>query len=267
VRVLKKRIVTGVIAIPTLCLLIAYGPEPTLFIMVLIAVILGLREFYLLVLPENKEHERAIGIILGIVIATFMYLGDTSLLHASLGLSIVLLCSMYMLKSHDFTAAISKVAITLFGVLYIGFLLSYVTLIDKVSPGKRWIFFLVAIIWAADIGSFFVGSFMGKHKLYAKVSPKKTIEGLVGGIGGGVAAALLYRTFLFPDLTVSDCLFLGLFLTLFGQLGDFTESMIKRSAHVKDSSNLIPGHGGMLDRLDSFLFSAPFLYFYIRWGG
>jgi len=112
-----------------------------------------------------------------------------------------------------------------------------------------------------------VGSFIGKHKLYAKVSPKKTLEGLGGGIGGAVTAALLYRTFFFSDLTVSDCLFLGFFLTLFGQLGDFTESMIKRSAHVKDSSNLIPGHGGMLDRLDSFLFSAPFLYFYIRWGG
>jgi phosphatidate cytidylyltransferase len=84
---------------------------------------------------------------------------------------------------------------------------------------------------------------------------------------GAIAAALLYRRLFFPVLEVFDCVFLGVFLTLFGQLGDFTESMIKRSAHVKDSSGLIPGHGGMLDRMDSFLFSAPFLYYYIHWGG
>lgn len=264
---LKKRILTGVIAIPVLCLLIGYGPEPTLFIMVLIAVVLGLREFYLLALPENKGHERAIGIIMGMTVPSLMYLGGTSLLHVSLGFSIIFLCSIYMLKSDNFTMAVSKVAITLFGILYIGLLLSYVTLINGTSSGKQWVFLLVVTVWAADIGSFFVGSFVGKHKLYAKVSPNKTIEGLGGGIGGAVAAALLYRTFFFSDLTVSDCLFLGFFLTLFGQLGDFTESMIKRSAHVKDSSDLIPGHGGMLDRLDSFLFSAPFLYLYISWGG
>jgi phosphatidate cytidylyltransferase len=158
-------------------------------------------------------------------------------------------------------------ALTLFGMLYIGLLLSYVTLINKTASGKHWVFFLVATIWVGDIGGFFVGSLLGRHKLYPRVSPHKTVEGLGGGIGGAIAAALLYRRLFFPVLEVSDCVFLGVFLTLFGHMGDFTESMIKRSAHVKDSSALIPGHGGMLDRLDSFLFSAPFLYYYIHWGG
>lgn len=264
---LRKRVLTGAIVIPALCSLIAYGPEPTLFIMVLIAVALGLYEFYTLVLPDNKRHERVIGVVLGIALSCLIYFGHVGLLHASLGFSIIFLSILYMLKSRDLTLAVSKIALTLFGILYIGLLLSYVTLIDKSAPGKQWVFFLVSIIWAADIGGFFVGSYVGRHKLYPKVSPKKTIEGLGGGIIGAIVAALLYRKLFFPVLGVSDCLVLGTSLALFGQMGDFTESMIKRSAHVKDSSDLIPGHGGVLDRLDSFLFSAPFLYYYMCWRG
>ncbi len=264
---LKKRVLTGAIAIPALCFLIGYGPEPTLFIMVVIAVALGLYEFYSLVLPDNKRHERAIGVVLGMALACLIYFGDAGLLHALLGFSIIFLSMLYMLKSRNLKLAVSKIALTLFGILYIGLLLSYVTLIDKSAPGKQWVFFLVSIVWAADISGFFVGSYVGRHKLYPKVSPKKTIEGLGGGIIGAIAAALLYRKLFFPVLDVSDCLVLGTSLALFGQMGDFTESMIKRSAHVKDSSDLIPGHGGVLDRLDSFLFSAPFLYYYICWRG
>ncbi|UCD71255.1 MAG: phosphatidate cytidylyltransferase [Syntrophobacterales bacterium] len=264
---LKKRALTAAITIPAVLLLIGYGPEPTLFIMVLIAVTLGLHEFYSLVLPENIRHERTIGIILGIVLVSLIYFGDASLLLASLGFGIIFLSTTYMLKSRDLGLAISKIALTLFGIIYIALLLSYVTLIDKTALGKQWVFFLVATVWAADISGFFVGSLVGKHKLYPKVSPNKTIEGLVGGVIGATAIALVYRKLFLSDLDVSECIFLGSSLTLFGQMGDLTESMIKRSAHVKDSSGLIPGHGGMLDRLDSFLFSAPFLYYYISWGG
>jgi phosphatidate cytidylyltransferase len=265
--VLRKRALTAAITIPALYLLIGYGPRPTLFIMVLIAVALGLHEFYSLVLPENRWHEKAMGILLGMVFASLIYFGDISLSVASLVFSVIFLSITYMLKSRDFTLAISKVGLTLFGMLYISLLLSYVTLIDKTTPGKQWVFLLVSAVWAADISSFFVGSLAGRHKLYPKVSPNKTIEGLAGGVIGAIAAALVYRKLFFSDLAVSDCILLGCLLTLFGQMGDLCESMIKRSAHVKDSSGLIPGHGGILDRLDSFLFSAPFLYYYICWRG
>ena len=264
---LKKRVLTGAVTIPCLYLLIGYGPEPTLFILVLIAVALGSHEFYSLVLPENKRHEKAIGILLGMVLASVIYFGNPSLLYAPLSFTIIFLSITYMLKSTNFALAISKMALTLFGILYIGLLLSYVTLIGKIAPGKQWVFFLVSTVWAADIGGFFIGSLLGRRKLFPKVSPNKTIEGLGGGVGGAIAAALLCRKLFFSDLDVSHCIFLGFSLTLFGQMGDFAESMIKRSAHVKDSSGLVPGHGGMLDRLDSFLFSAPFLYYYIRWWG
>jgi phosphatidate cytidylyltransferase len=265
--VLKKRILTGAIAIPALCLLIGYGPEPTLFIMVLIAVALGLHEFYSLLLPDNIPHERAIGILLGMIVACLIYVGNTPLLHALLCFNVIFLCLLYMLKSRNFSLAVSKIALTLFGILYVGFLLSFVTLIDKSTPGKQWLFFLMSTVWAADIGGFFAGSLLGRHKLYPKVSPNKTFEGFGGGMLGAIAVALVFRKLFFPLLDVSDCVVLGASLALLGQMGDFTESMIKRSAQVKDSSNLIPGHGGVLDRLDSFLFSAPFLYYYICWGG
>ena len=109
--------------------------------------------------------------------------------------------------------------------------------------------------------AFVTGSLIGKHKLYPKISPKKTVEGLMGALLGSVLIGLLFKALFLPQLSPAICVMLGLGMGFLGQLGDFSESMLKRSAQVKDSGSLIPGHGGILDRLDSFLFAAPFLYY------
>jgi phosphatidate cytidylyltransferase len=127
--------------------------------------------------------------------------------------------------------------------------------------GKQWVLFLIATVWAGDISAFLSGTLLGRHKLYPKISPKKTYEGLAGGIVGSVIVALTFTLLFIPKLKIESCILLAIGLGFLGQLGDFTESMLKRSAQVKDSGSLIPGHGGMLDRLDSFLFSAPFLHY------
>jgi phosphatidate cytidylyltransferase len=148
-----------------------------------------------------------------------------------------------------------------FGIFYIGFLLSYVSLIRNMIDGKQWVLFLIATVWAGDISAFLSGSLFGKHKLYPKISPNKTYEGLAGAIVGSIIVALSFALLFVPQLEIGLCILLAIGLGVLGQLGDFTESMLKRSAHAKDSGSLIPGHGGMLDRLDSFLFSAPFLHY------
>jgi phosphatidate cytidylyltransferase len=149
----------------------------------------------------------------------------------------------------------------LFGILFIGFLLAYVSLIWNMTNGRLWVLFLMVTIWAGDIFALLSGSFFGRHKLYPKISPNKTFEGLGGAIVGSIIVALAFALLFIPHLGKGPCILLAIGLGILGQLGDFTESMLKRSAQVKDSGTLIPGHGGMLDRLDSFLFSAPFLHY------
>ena len=129
------------------------------------------------------------------------------------------------------------------------------------TDGRQWVLFLIVTVWAGDISALLCGSFFGRHKLYPKISPNKTFEGLGGAIVGSIIVALACIWLLLPQFKKGHCILLAIGLSLFGQLGDFTESMLKRSAKVKDSGSLFPGHGGMLDRLDSFLFSAPFLHY------
>jgi phosphatidate cytidylyltransferase len=136
-------------------------------------------------------------------------------------------------------------------------------MIRNISDGKWWVLYLIVTVWAGDIFALFSGSFFGRHKLYPKISPNKTYEGLAGAIIGSILVALVFTLLFIPYFGKGSCILIAIGIGLLGQLGDFTESMLKRCAQVKDSGSLIPGHGGMLDRLDSFFFSAPFLYYFL----
>jgi phosphatidate cytidylyltransferase len=149
------------------------------------------------------------------------------------------------------------------GVLYIGLTLSYLLLIRGLPDGVLLIFFVVVVTWAGDTGAYLAGKSLGRRALAPVISPKKTYEGLAGGLLLACALALAAREWFLPVLSPGDCLLLGLLLTMTGLIGDLTESAIKRSAGFKDSGSLIPGHGGMLDRLDSLLFTAPAFYYYV----
>jgi len=172
-----------------------------------------------------------------------------------------------MATARDLLPTISNLGITLFGILYVAFLVSHISLIRNLANGKAWSLFLIATVWAGDISAFTGGSFLGRHKLYPKISPKKTVEGLIAAVIGSIMVALIFRQCFIPQWSVGNCILVAIGLGVLGQLGDFTESMLKRSAQVKDSGSLIPGHGGMLDRLDSFLFSGPFLYYFLLYVG
>jgi phosphatidate cytidylyltransferase len=129
--------------------------------------------------------------------------------------------------------------------------------------GLRWTLFLLAVIWAGDIGALWIGKTMGKRPFAPTLSPKKTWEGSLAGLLSGLVAAVAVHRFLFSDLSIWHVLLVSILLGIFGQLGDLAESMLKRAAQIKDSSRLIPGHGGVLDRMDSLLFAFPVLYFYL----
>jgi phosphatidate cytidylyltransferase len=131
------------------------------------------------------------------------------------------------------------------------------------KTGLHWFLLLLAVIWTGDTAALAVGKKFGRTRFAPVLSPKKTNEGAIAGLLGGIAAAALLQHFLFPDLPLRHVLISAVLLGFFGQLGDLAESMLKRAAETKDSSQLIPGHGGVLDRMDSLLFAFPVLYIYM----
>ena len=257
----KRKVWMGSIMVPPIVLLIALGHPVVLHLMVFLATFFGLREYYNLVLPHSKWIERAVGIGLGLILSIIISFGDTKEIYPFFVIVLLTLSVLFMVTSKDLSSTISTMGMALFGILFIGFLLAYVSLIRNMTNGRLWVLFLITTVWAGDISALLIGSFLGRHKLYPKISPKKTSEGLVGAIVGSIIVALAFALLFIPRLKMGSCILLAIGLGIFGQLGDFTESMLKRSAQVKDSGTLIPGHGGMLDRIDSFLFSAPFLHY------
>lgn len=150
--------------------------------------------------------------------------------------------------------------------LYCGLLAS--TLVGlRVHGGTAWVVLAFVITWANDTFAYFAGMLFGKHRLYEKVSPKKTWEGFAGGAAGSVAGALVIRATMLPEIPLPEAFLIGAGAAVLGPLGDFTESLLKRAAGVKDSGRLIPGHGGLLDRIDALLFVVPWVYLFVLWLG
>jgi phosphatidate cytidylyltransferase len=156
-----------------------------------------------------------------------------------------------------------RVAHLVTGFLYGAVGLFAVSAMRLAPDGMAWVIAALVITWANDTAAYFAGRFLGRHKLYPAVSPNKTWEGFAGGLVGSVGGMFITRAFFYPMLTVTDCLFLGIFGGILGPIGDLCESMLKRAYGVKDSGVAIPGHGGILDRIDALIFNAPLVFVYI----
>jgi phosphatidate cytidylyltransferase len=259
--IVNKKIKTAALLIPPVIFLVVFGPPAIFSMMVLLATFFGLREFYTLALPNSKKIERFVGIGLGLALSVIIVYGDVKAISPFFVLLLLLLSIFFLGTSQNLSLTTARMGIMLLGIFYVGFLLSHVSLVRNGVDGREWVLFLITTVWAGDIFAFLTGSLLGRHKLYPKISPNKTYEGLAGGIAGSILVAVTFSLLFIPTLEIGLCILLAIGLAVLGQLGDFTESMLKRSAQVKDSGSLIPGHGGMLDRVDSFLFSAPFLHY------
>jgi phosphatidate cytidylyltransferase len=178
--------------------------------------------------------------------------------------AMVLLAFMVgLFTRQELVTSVQSVAFTLLGVFYVGWLLSYVLLLRMLSDGPYYVFYIFGVVWLGDAAALMVGTVIGRHQLAPAISPRKTIEGAVGGLLGSLCGAILGGLWPLGHFTLSQCLAVGGMLAILGQLGDLSESLLKRSAGVKDSGGLIPGHGGILDKVDGILFGAPALYYYV----
>jgi phosphatidate cytidylyltransferase len=258
------RTVPALIFIPLFYVLIRYLPPAAFFALVGASAVLALLEFYRLHFREQRPPVAIfLGVgFLGLLLASLQWPGVISERTVFL-LAVIAILASRLGSKWDLRQSLTDSAVVVFGVLYIGLTLGCL-LLTRSLPGGEWlIFFVFLVTWAGDTGAYYAGMSLGRTPLAPVISPNKTIEGLAGGLILAILVAFLARAWFLSTFSVTDCLVIGTLLTAAGVLGDLTESMLKRSAGVKDSSGLIPAHGGMLDRLDSLLFTAPVFYYYV----
>jgi phosphatidate cytidylyltransferase len=159
-----------------------------------------------------------------------------------------------------------RVAVTLLGVCYVNWLLGHAISLRALPDGVHWVLLLVWVTCIGETAAYTVGSLLGRHKLAPGISPGKTVEGATAQLAASLLAALTAGGWLFPGLRLRDALAVGVLLGVLGQVGDLVESALKRSVGTKDTGHVIPGHGGILDRIDGFLFNAPVLFYYVTYG-
>jgi phosphatidate cytidylyltransferase len=259
------RIITALIGIPILIYLILYAPIVAFTVVAFIAMLLSLYEFFSLSSVQKVPLLAAAGYLFGSIIFLSFYFRTVNLpFYFPIGALPILIAAL--LSRIDFQRALPATAAALFGAWYVGGLLGYVIAIRMIDPsgktGAKLLLMLFVIIWAGDTFAYFIGRKFGRHPLTA-VSPRKTVEGSIGGLIFSTVFSVLTKFLLLPELSLIHAIVLGGIVGAMGQIGDLAESLLKRSVNQKDSGSILPGHGGMLDRLDSLLFGAPAMYYYV----
>jgi phosphatidate cytidylyltransferase len=254
-------LLTALVALPLLILLILKGSYFLFTCFILMLSLLGLSEFYRMSLPARKL-EGTFASIAGVAVPVALVFPGYLPFLAAVTACVILSALLFLFRFTDIKSAAGEAALFLMGILYVPLLIGHLLLLRGLPHGIPWVFLVLVIVMSGDSGAYYVGCNFGKRKLYPAVSPNKSVEGSLGGVAGSLAGAFIARATFFPELSVADAILTAILLGVLGQLGDLFESLLKRSFGVKDSGTIIPGHGGILDRLDSILFAAPAAYYY-----
>jgi phosphatidate cytidylyltransferase len=267
---LGLRIASAVVFVPLLVLLARAGGHAFAGFVAL-EVMLGLREFYGMTRGKGIRPYPFLGLLcgLGVVWKTFRpHQSQSDLLLT--GAVLVTLC--LGLRRPDLKGRIEGMAVTLFGVLYVGWLSAHLVLLRELpwragmpyTDGSAYVLLAFFLTWSCDTAAYTVGRVFGRTRPWTRISPRKSAEGAVGGLVAAVMAAFVARAWFAPFLNLRDAAALGLGVGVFAQVGDLVESMLKRDTRYGDSSDIIPGHGGILDRFDSLYFAAPLVFYYLK---
>ena len=281
---LASRFAVAVVAVPILIVILYVCPVWATWLLVLSASIVAMSEFFAMTLDDATD--RRMSLVFGAIACVAFYwmtpealaghgrrwlmLADNDL--ALLGFAVIAPMLYYLFRFGDMETVARRITASIAGIVYAGLCLTVLAKIrldfDGAAPrsGGHMVVFVLVVAWIGDTGAYFAGRFLGDKKLYPAVSPKKTWAGAWGGLGGSLAGGLVMKA-LFPHelpLAWIDVVLIALPGALLGQMGDLAESLIKRSTGVKDSGSLLPGHGGILDRIDAVLFMAPYLLLYVQ---
>jgi len=270
---LKKRILTSAWLVSLLLAVIWFGGEPGFTALMVVFGTLAALEFYRMVAGSRVPPLTYFGLVWT---ALFILSGNSDMLFTiepylnPVPVTPLLLTTavipplLWLLSRRQKENAFITWAWTIAGILYIGWLLSHIVALRGLADGRNWVFFVLFVTWFSDSAAFFTGRRLGRHKLAPSISPGKTWEGAIGGIGGAIAISVLFFTptpFQLP-LAYWQVIPLSIGVSVLGQAGDLVESLLKRNTGVKDSGTLMPGHGGILDRMDSMLFAGVLVYYF-----
>jgi phosphatidate cytidylyltransferase len=276
---LAQRALVAVVAVPiVLAVVLGVDHHAPTWALIFGATLLAMREYFGMTIPDANDRIASL-VCGGLACAALYWLHPVSLEASSakadvflfagpsiaLVLAVVIPALYYLFRIGDMTTSSNRIAATITGTVYAGVMLTFLALPkrDFGDLGGEMIILILLIAWIGDTGAYFAGRFLGKRKLYPAVSPKKTWAGSIGGLAGSFAAVAAMKLWRLDFLTWLDVALIAIPGGILGQLGDLVESLIKRSVGVKDSGTLLPGHGGMLDRIDAVLFIAPYTYLYL----
>jgi phosphatidate cytidylyltransferase len=264
---LTTRLLTAAVVAPLILALLYLGPVWGFSLFIFVANGLSAREFFLMTHPEDGLS-RAAGILFTLAVSAVLILlrdDPRALLAVMAGLPLASLL-LGLIRLGEVRTAASRMAATTFGPLWVS-LLTFIALLreEQADLGPGYVLMTLMFAWLADSCGYFAGRFLGRRKLYEAVSPKKTVEGFIGALLGALSGGLLAHFWYLPSIPLGHALALGLVAGSLGQLGDLGESLLKRSTGVKDSGEIVPGHGGMLDRLDALFVTSAVVYLYTRW--
>jgi phosphatidate cytidylyltransferase len=259
-----KRFITASLIIPVLFIILNWGGSFLFVFLVWAGLSLGNREFFYLIYSRPSKTLMAFHWFMGSLAVWGAYLKGLEGLFLALIVASVLSLTYLILTFPNQKPFYDHLGKQIFSLWYLPLYIPFFILIRMENHGLHWIFFLLAVNYAGDTGAYYVGRTWGRHKLAPLVSPKKTVEGSLGGLAANLITAFIFQKTLFPEYHWAVLIALGLTLGVVSQLGDLLESVFKRTARIKDSGSIFPGHGGLLDRVDSLLLPAPLLYFFIR---
>ena len=268
---LASRFLVAVVAVPILLAVIYKTDHRAVFALVFAASLIAMMEFFKMTLEDTTDQQASL--MIGAGASVMLYWGPQGY-SGTLALVVLLLPSFlyYLFRFGDMKTVASRMTATVTGSLYAGILFMFLPLLYRLVGQEQQslsnlaghtLIFVLATAWFADTAGYFCGRFLGKRKLYEAVSPKKTWAGAVGGLAGSALAGVLFKVGLGFELPWHHVMLMAIPGGMLGQMGDLCESLIKRSTGVKDSGTIIPGHGGILDRVDAVLFIAPYYYLYL----
>jgi phosphatidate cytidylyltransferase len=271
---IMKRILTAIIALPIL-LYTVWTEIPYYFVAITaVAVVAGLFEFYGLARAAGFRPQPVAGFVAGLVVVGSFVGNEPGWAVAAMTALVIIALAVEVFRAGDMSKSLASVSSTVFGVAYVAVLAGFIaglrmtpdTLTSPQTPklAAKLLTMFFAMVMLTDTGAYYTGRSLGRHKLAPRVSPGKTIEGSIGGFISAALAGLASKYAFFPEIPAWHALALGALVGIVGQIGDLAESLLKRGSEVKDSGNIFPGHGGMLDRVDSLLFCAPLVYYYSR---
>lgn len=263
---LFKRLSSAIVGILLTISIIFFAPPICVNILVLILSLMGLYEMFLVLEKANLRPLKYIGYLSSLIILFLGYIDNKISINAAIILILALgFLLMMILTSSKLRISFQDISATFFSIFYIVFMLSFTVLTFYLENGKYLIWYVILSSWATDTFAYFVGTSLGKHKLSPIISPNKTIEGAIGGVIGCVIIFIIYsivlNTYLNLGINILYISVIAVICSIISQYGDLFASAIKRLSSVKDFGEIMPGHGGILDRIDSLIFVSPFLYY------